>query len=565
MEHFEIEESKEPDERLPLDPSTLKRLPLGPLSRGIKPSVFKRRTQMAVLAFPIIFFIISCLFSGFQVYWTYAFNRDHPYTDLTQILYRLQHMNCGSPMITDIKIVPPGEDCDLTYKNNEDVGVWNGTIPGCFNPDSKIITPAACPLQDVGNNINERPPTTLYVWNGVKFCTQTLPSYFVMSTEYGQNREGFRICAAEPRPFYVGASQDCPISDIQIVTSDAKIPKGYKQRKLYDDKILIFNNDPTSIRKLVDLNTELTTSPCFNPGVSPTRQSHDPYPLSRKKEVGCGEYGHDSEGTVILDMIDPLVLYKQNGLEQTQKDLPLWQSWHKNEQIVLFAKFRDGIQPRPECNFCNPGSSLVMSAKELTVSGKYLNLYVILTGVVLTFQFFLIIYNIVQYFSFGTHYAALLDKVTLINSLFYAFNLCYFTMHGIFAYWDYRELKSTTDRLKLIEELDCFRSKNLNKLFDDLRGKVLDNSRDIIQDCFKAEIIAVIFSIAVIFANYVNKALVKRDRRLMAADIAKHVQISVPRGEYQPQAIGEAENESRIESENAEEKNLSQEQEEQQQ
>ena len=556
MEHFEIEESKESEEHRPLDPSELKQLPLGSLSRGIKPSVFKRRTQTAVLVFPIVFFAISCFFSGFQIYWTYLFNKEHPYTEISQILYRLQDLNCNTPMITDITVIPSNESCNQTYKT-EDIGYWNGTVKGCLNPDSEFKADDwSCP-HDKENYVSVRPKTQLFIWKGYRFCTNKILTYLDMRLNFGQHRDGYRVCAAEPEPFYVLRNQDCPINDIQVISADAVVPKGYKQRKFADNKVLIFSNDPTSTRKLVDLNTELSDKPCLNPAVSPNMSSdgtYSPYPLSRKKEIGCGEYGQDTGGTVILDKINPMVLYSQNNLEKIQKDLPSWQLWNENKEIVLFAKFRDGSRPQIECNFCSRGVSLISSAKELTVSGQYLWLYVILTSIVLILQFFLIIYNIVKYVQYGSDYQGLLDKVMLINSIFYGFNLCYFTLHGGFAYWDYRELRAATDKLELIEGLNCFSNEMLNKLFDDLRGKIMENTRDIMQDCFKAEIIAVLCSIGFLFANHINKALIKRDKMLMQANIKKHMQINAARGIYHPQSIEEAFAISQVEVEETKEK-----------
>ena len=545
MEPLELEDSK--DEGVPLDPAVSRNLPLGVLTKGMKPSVLKRRAQIIIVAFPIIFFAFSCVFSGYQIYMTHTFNKDHPYTVISQILYRLQDLNCNFRMITDIKVIPADEECDHDFRNNEDIGTWNGTVEGCYYPSSGTINLQPCPMANEGY-IPPRKPAPLYTWKGNKFCTKVASNYAFM-TNYAASAgdAGTKKCSAEPHDFYVHLGENCPISEIQIIPAGQRVPLGYEARKMIDGSTLIFKNDPDSPRRLVDLNSELSTFPCYNPAVSPLRFAHlEPYPLSRKKEEGCGEYGHDQESVVILDKTDPLKLYKENGLEKVQKELPLWNYMHQNEQIVLYAKFRDGLLKMDECNFCRKGFTLDKSAKELTVSGKYMNAYIIVTAVVLIFQFFLIAYNLVKYVEYENNWIGLFNEVIYINGLFYFSNLCYFAVHGMIAYSDYRQLVNATERVRLVEELNCFKAESLNKAFDDLRGKIIDNSKDIMEDCFKAEIIAIFFAAVFILAGYVNKKLIEREKQVSEFQKTKHEQQNIPRAEYASQNVEKAISEHKI-------------------
>jgi len=538
MQPLEIEER---NDDVPLDPTMSRELPLGPLTKGMKPSVLKRRAQILIVGLPIIFFALSCAFSGYQIYWTNMFNKEHPYTEISQILYRLQDLNCNFKMITNIRPIKKGEDCVNDFKNNEDVGVWNGTVSGCEYKDSGMINLQPCPMSNE-NYIRETAPETLYVWKGNRFCTKTVGNYAfnVQGKEYYGDRA--KKCHAEPMPIYVSPSEDCPISDLKIVSSTAFREPSYTYVPLDDGRLLAYKNDPDSPRRLVDLNTELNDAPCYNPSLSPLKYKTDVgYPLSKKKEKDdCGEYGKDEESIQKLDKYSALAFYTENILTRRQENLPLWEYYHRNKDVILFGKFRDGMKSYTQCNFCNRTFALDKSAQELTISGKYMSTYVVVTTVMLIFQFFLIAFNLVKYIEYENNYLGLFNDVVYINALFYFANLCYFAAHGLIAYSDYSQLWTATESVRLIEELDCFKSPQLNRLFDDLRGKILANSKDIMEDCFKAEFIAIFCAALFILANYVNKQLLNRDQDLAAANRYRHEQSGVIRAEYAPHNVSKA-------------------------
>ena len=515
MEHFEIEDSKERDEQAPLDPTTKQTLPLEFVTKGMKPSVLRRRARLVILIIPIVFLATSCLFSGFQVYWTHLFNKSNPYTGLSAILYRLQDTNCNFRMITDIQIVSHDQSCVGEANYLEDVGVWNGTIEGCYYPESGRMNVRDCPT-NAEFTVPAHPPIRVYNWRGSRFCTRMTSSYKDFSSTGGAGHRSSKLCKAEPQNFYIRSDEECPISDLKIISANQNTPVGYKERRLVDGRKLIFANEVDNAARLVDLNNELNSRPCLDPLISPRRR-REPYPYSRKLEVGCKEYGVDDD-TFILDFEDALEFYKENSLEPIQSDLPKWIDYNYGEQIALYAKYRTRVLSREQCDFCSSGRTLYASAQELSASSRYMDVYVIVTAVILIFQLFLVVYNLMKYVEHGTDYGAMFEDVMAINMVFYISNAVYFGIHAWLAYSDYAALQHATDRISEIEVLDCFVSLDLNRAFDDIRGKVLDNSKDIMQDCLKAEIIAIFCSIIFILASYINRNLSKSTPQQVAEE-----------------------------------------------
>ena len=523
MQPLEIDEPKDAEDALVGDSNQLKNLPFQSLTKGIKPSVLKRRAQLMIIAFPIIFFIVSCVFTGYQIYWTRIFNTEHPYTTISNILYRLQDINCNHPMISDIKVISAEDDCDAGYED-KGIGTWAGTVSGCHQPSSGTISRKPCPRKPT--HIAQRPSRTLHQWKNSKFCIKSIQNYREFN-KTAFNEKTPQKCAAEPSDFYIPNGQNCPISDIRVVSQSTTIPPGYKSQPLSDGNYLIFTTNASDPHNLVEINIELSNKPCLNPMVSPPRLFHEAYPLSRKSEEGCGKYGSD-EDTVILDTTNPLTLYHENGLKATQEKLPSWKVYHQQEQVVLYAKFRDGFLRDPKCNFCKPEYSLIPCAEQLKISEEDMSTYVLITNFILVLQVLLIAYNIMKYIQHSGDYKALFADVGQHNTIFYIVNVWFFAMQIIISTADYTRLKEGTEKIKWIEELNCFKNEKLNELFDILRGGVLDNSKDVLQDCLMAELIAILCAAGFLFAYKINKALITKEPESEENNIATPQQKALP-------------------------------------
>ena len=240
--------------------------------------------------------------------------------------------------------VAQGSDCPPDY-SKVSLGLWGGTYPGCYcnghflNHSCPQVTPSCYNLQGI-------PAKSIETWDQKSFCVQNTTSLFY-NTEGTDCPEGTKQCSSNS---CIDSAEDCPILDIDIITTDEATPENYTEVYIDDSTRLIYTRNSSQSGEFINsLQVSFYDYPCFDPSLSPGPRHKNPYPLARIPEEGCSPHGQHE----YLDNINELPMRSvlaDNGINLSEiKDHGTFKNHTTGEAAFLIGTRRYTMVDRPEC------------------------------------------------------------------------------------------------------------------------------------------------------------------------------------------------------------------------
>ena len=290
---------------------------------------------------PILFILVTFPFAIIMIFLSLARSTSNVYNTIGAI-ETISYISQSNPVV-DIQPITGSQVCfDNVYEPGQ-IGTWGGISKGCYCPNAGTITEGECRPDQLNEcqNLAQRPIVETFTWNGDRFCMRRLYNFIRTA---GDCPSGYTKCG---NLFCTPSGENCPISDVRVLTISDPTPAGYNERPMTFDKKLVFISETDSDRQFAQFSYSMQT-PCLDSFSYMPRTNANNFVLENQKHVGCGKYDIDSE-SVPLDQINEQDFYIFNFVNRQTDTIPLFNQNITGSAVTLSARYRFLTQNNDMC------------------------------------------------------------------------------------------------------------------------------------------------------------------------------------------------------------------------
>lgn len=469
-------------------------IPIRILTRGMKPSVVKRRSVITFICVPVFFFLLVSALCAFQIYLSNS-PVTKEFVEIKEILLNVITTSCDRSPINSVLIVNKSESCPSNY-NQSAFGSWPGSHQGCFDSRTGLIRSGACnqDKKEYEFPLPVVPPRNMTIWKDTQLCLKSISNAtYSMQTNCSL---GYKSCKHSPGFICIPSQEACPISSIGVFTLDTLSEKdpNFTYVHIINSTYLVYANNDAASRSLMGFRTSLNHVPCLNPQRSSVRFESEGYPILNIKEEGCGNYGENSD-TSIIDSYSEYKYYSENEMNEELDALPNLKALASKEKVVLVAEFANEMQSgNPVCSLCMEPqySEIKRIDRELGQWTSYYRIYskigLLLIGIMISASLF----NSYQFFFKKERLETYYRRLGQSNIIVFVIMLAHFFNASMISIFSALEIKKTVDSLHDFTEANCFKNQNLNRVMTDLH-----------KDFFRANFIVMVDSCVILAASLI--------------------------------------------------------------
>lgn len=487
-------------------------VPISKITRGMKPRQVRVRLIQFIICMPVFFFLFTSALCGYQIYTLKSTNVEE-FSSLVDVLDNIVETNCLNAPIKSIQLGKKGETggrCTAGYERIW-IGTFYGSREGCFNPTEKtVLSSTTCSENSVP--INATAPYELMYWRDHFFCVQRIQEF-----NYTQNRSGCKsnqkACKFSPGYICVGASENCPITDVRVQLNQVPVPKTYTAVPLDSSLQLIYTNDPETPRKLMGFDFTLNGLSCLDPLEAPFRMPNQRgsggYPLMEKVENGCDMFGSNFDNQII-DTYPEQVFLKQNQLKLVL-DLPLMSEYIEGNNISLNAQYTMSVKNSEACWICQPDVKEGLDNIREPLWKTY-NIYLVFSkfGVILIVVMVLTaLFNFVSCCILRKNLVDIYLRVMKVNMCVFSYMMGHFVTTGVLITLNYMRVSSSIKQLNEFVDAKCFNNNNVNEALKELHQTVLPTIMTMTINGGLIIVLVIISVSVVILANYILSGIKK--------------------------------------------------------
>lgn len=479
----EIPQQKEPPQPLELEAGSATTTAQG-ASEAITPptmlcAVFVSTTYLA----PIILTTISMAVIIF-VLTSHVHNDRKPLENLAEKLAFITDTIYSKPLV-NLTIVNENSRCPSDFEPLL-LGTYPGTSKGCYCDSSMESFPRYCKNDETISkscmNIPSTSHANITTWKGFKFCGK-YASEFAISN--GKCPEGMVKCS----PGYCYPEKEpCPVTFIKVASkleyqqSPEQFPAvSLSKYELDAENILVIGNEINSTG-ILQILISAGNLPCLDDKEIPARVNGKYFPLSSRRETGCGIYGED-ETSIVVDRAPELKIYSENGLIESVHGVPNLAQFYMGQELILTTRGKYDLVQKSAClsgeyKHFSEGSEIIEKIDQLTW---------ICCTIALIFNSLLMVINLVL----GLYISVILRSKRLIKRLkaiidsriytYYITIIWTLLLLILIVQWEYyrkykRMLFDFRESFAGITENECFKQKNVNGVFHSFKGVVKDTN-----------------------------------------------------------------------------------------